>query len=83
MAWTYGDWNVDAVCPTTAAKLTRLRLHQAEVAAQISANVARDGASRQVDPLTTYYDRLVDREGVLLKRPDAVAGGTISRARMV
>ena len=82
MAWMYGDWDSDTY-PTTAAKLSRLRLHKGEVRGQLSANVARDGASRQVDPLQAYYDTLVAEEKELLRRPDAVAGGTISRARMV
>lgn len=59
MSWTYSDFEQQS---TDALRLTRLRLHLAEVENAISANVASQGHSRSSDPnfnlLQLLYARL-------------------------
>lgn len=75
MAYTYHDWITQS---TTAAQITRLRLHIAEVALLVGREVSADGKAVGSNSTQRYLDSLYKRLDVLMAMPDAtgaVAGG--------
>lgn len=81
MAWTYNDWPSQS---TTAAQVTRLKLHMEEVSEAIQADTSAGDRSRSSGNLVTYYQGLEARLKDLEARPDAsgVVSGGISFARL-
>lgn len=63
MAYTYHDWQQQT---TAAARLSRLRLHLAEVSQLIAASVSSNGSSRSTDTLERYWEKLTEEEKSLV-----------------
>lgn len=58
MAYTYADYESES---TDALRLSRLRLHIAEVSADMGASISADGKSRNTQTLVDYLRMLKDR----------------------
>ena len=80
MSWTYADWPSQT---TPAARLTRLRLHLAEVSNQIAAERSGDGYSRWSGSVTQYYAELQRQVTRLESMPGSDGGGAVSNLRVV
>lgn len=81
MAWTYNDWR-SAGAAGSAARLTALRAHIAEVSQKIGAEVASDGKSRSTAELNTYLGRLEVNLKDEESSPRNRVNGGISRVRL-
>lgn len=80
--YVYHDWVAQA---TPAARLSRLRLHLAEVAAVLAdekVSVASDGKSMTRSDRQRYYDGLLMHLAELERRPTASVSGGMSYARL-
>jgi hypothetical protein len=80
MAWTYADWPSQS---TPALRLTRLRLHMAEVANEIGKERSGDGYSRGSGSVTQYYAGLQSQLTRLESMPGSNGGGAVSNLRIV
>lgn len=75
MTWTYSDWITQ---PTPGTRLTRLRLHIAEVS-EVASGVAvsKDGASRDPSNAREYLATLMEREEKLDKQAQTASAGLV------
>jgi hypothetical protein len=80
MSWTYADGPSQSTVPL---RLTRLRLHMAEVANQIGNERSGDGYSKGSGSLAQYYQGLVNQAQRLESMPGASGGGAVSNLRIV
>lgn len=80
MAWTYADWPSQS---TVALRLTRLRLHMAEVANKIGNEQSGDGYSKGSGSLSQYYQGLVNQAQRMESMPGSSGGGAVSNLRIV
>lgn len=83
MAWTYADWKSQA---TLSLRLSRLRLHMAEVAQRIGNELGADGKNRGSFAVRLYYQDLQGEEKELEKRVERTtasdgASGMFSQVR--
>lgn len=78
-AYLYNSWAAE---PDAPSRIAMLRLHIGEVSALIDPNVAKDGHSRQTDPIVQYHATLLGHLVTLEARPDAMGGSTIARVRL-
>ena len=77
MAWQYTDWSSQA---TQALRLSRLRLHVAEVSAAIETradSVAENGKSITRPQLLLYYQSLVQQLSAAESSTRGRAGGRV------
>lgn len=79
-AWTYSAWRSQS---TTAAQLSMLRLHMAEVADKISNERGADSFNVGSQSVTEYYKALVSDEKRLSSSAGAARNGGFSVARLV
>jgi len=70
MAWTYSDWDSQS---TPTARLTRLRLHLAEVGDCITAAMTSQAENYDPRTLGTYYEALQKEKQLLLPQVSEVA----------
>ena len=79
MAWTYSDWRSQS---TTAAQITRLKLHMTEVSDAFGPSVS--GADMSVDraEVRQYLKDLKDELAELEASPSACTNGGLSYVRV-
>jgi len=77
MAWTYSNWTSQS---TSAARLTRLRLHVTEVSDKVGQELAADGKSVGSSALQAYLGALLTRMDKLEGRSASAIGGGVSVA---
>lgn len=82
MAWTYSDYDDDDLYPTSREKISRGRKFLRELRDAVSADVARDGASRSSQSINQLIDTVEKRISELSLLPDARDTGTIGRTRL-
>lgn len=79
MAWTYADWESQT---SDASRLSRLRLHIAEVVQHVGPEVAGGGMSKGSSSLTSYLRDLRSEATRLQERVERSTGGvTLARLR--
>lgn len=80
MTWTNADYRRE---PTAAARLAKLDLYLEEIDQRITANVAKGGSSRQVDPLLALRAQVdADRRRLASEAARETRGG-IRRGRFL